>query len=125
MGKMRAYQSVDDYFDDQPEEILTRLLELRQCILDASPQAEEKINYGIPAYALIQGGKRDQQVMIAAYKKHISFYPTPSVIEAFQEQLQAFETSKGTVQFKLTEPLPKELITEMVRFRMEELGITH
>lgn len=123
MGKMKSYNSVDEYFDDQTEKALTKLLEIRKCIFEAAPQAEEKMNYGIPCYALVKGGKRDTQVMMAAYHKHVSFYPMPSAIEAFKEELAPHITGKGTIQFGLNEELPKELIKKMVIFRMDELGV--
>lgn len=123
MGKMKSYKSVDEYFDDQTELALTKLLEIREAIFEAAPDAEEKVNYGIPCYALIKGGKRDTQVMIAAYQKHVSFYPMPSAVEAFKDQLKPFITGKGTIQFSLHEEIPKELIKKMVLFRMNELDV--
>ena len=59
-------------------------------------------------------------VWFAAFKKHIGFYPTALVIEAFKEKLSAYKTSKGTVKFPLNEPLPIDLIKEIVRFRVKE-----
>ncbi len=56
----------------------------------------------------------------AAHKKHIGFYPNPSAIEAFRNRLSSYKTSKGAVQFPLREPLPLELVKEMVRFRVKE-----
>lgn len=123
MGKMKSYVSAKSYFDDQKEEALTKLLEIRECIFEAAPHAEEKMNYGIPCYALVKGGKRDTQVMLAAYQKHVSFYPMPSAIEAFKEELAPHITGKGTIQFGLNEELPKALIKKMVIFRLNELEV--
>jgi len=124
MGKMKSYNTVEEYFADQSSEVLNKLQQLRQCILEAAPHAEEKINYGIPCYALIENGKRDQQVMMAGYKNHISFYPFPTAIDAFKEELAPYTTGKGTVQFKIEEKLPLDLIKQIVIFRVKELNST-
>jgi uncharacterized protein YdhG (YjbR/CyaY superfamily) len=59
-------------------------------------------------------------VHFAAYKKHIGFYPTPSAISAFAEELSPYETSKGAVKFPLDEVLPLSLVKKMVKFKVEE-----
>ncbi|MCB1172296.1 MAG: DUF1801 domain-containing protein [Leptospiraceae bacterium] len=110
-----------EYIDSQPPEAARLLRELRDCILQAVPAAEELMNYGIPAYALVPGGKRDQQVMMAAYKKHIGFYPHPAVIEEFADQLEDYKQGKGSIQLPLDKPLPRKLILAMVTFRHQSL----
>ncbi len=77
------------------------------------------INYNIPAYALIEGGKRDQQIMFAGYEKHVGLYPHPTTIEKYSKRLKVYKVGKGSAQFPIDEPLPKELITEMVKFRKQ------
>jgi uncharacterized protein YdhG (YjbR/CyaY superfamily) len=59
-------------------------------------------------------------VHFAAYKNHIGFYPTPSAIKAFKEELSHYNTSKGTVQFPRDEPVPLDLVRKMVLFRVQE-----
>ena len=59
-------------------------------------------------------------VHFAAYQKHIGFYPAPSAIVAFQDALRGYKTSKGAVQFPIDKPLPLDLITRIVAFRIEE-----
>lgn len=112
---------VDAYIANQPAETRQALEELRACIWQAAPGVTELINYNIPAFALIEGGKRDQQIMIAGYAKHVGFYPHPAVIEAFAEQLAGYKSAKGSVQFPLDQPLPKALIVEMVKYRLAQL----
>lgn len=109
---------IDLYISGQPSEVQVKLSELRALIKKAAPNAEEVINYNIPAFSLVPGGKRDQQVMMAGYKKHIGFYPHPSVIEQFYDQLTGYKYAKGSVQFLLGKPLPKDLILNMVRYRL-------
>lgn len=65
------YDSVNAYIDDFPDEVRSKLYELKECILEVVPDAKELFNYGIPAFALVEGGKREEQIMIAGYKKHV------------------------------------------------------
>lgn len=115
-------KSVDQYFNAQPEETKQALLELKECILTAAPEASELLNYNIPAYALVPGGKREQQIMIAGYRTAVGFYPHPTAMEAFAPELAEYKKGKGSVQFPLDRPLPKELIIRMVRYRMSLLA---
>lgn len=119
MSKTNNMKTVEDYFDHQPEETRNFLLEIRRCILKVNPNATELFNYHIPSYTLVEGGKREQQIMIAGYKKHVGFYPHPTTIEKFDKELSEYKKGKGSVQFPLNKPLPLDLIEEMVRYRME------
>ena len=108
-------QSIDEYISNFPEDVQGKLDKLRAVIHEAAPHAEEKISYQMPTYAL-----EGNLVHFAAYKKHIGFYPTPSGIENFKSELSAYKTSKGTIQFPLDEPIPYELVKEIVTFRVKE-----
>ncbi|WP_289041760.1 DUF1801 domain-containing protein [uncultured Zobellia sp.] len=121
MSEKVEFKNVDAYFDAQPENVKNMLLELKTCILKAEPNATELLNYNIPAYALVENGKREQQIMIAGYKKHVGFYPHPTTIEKFDSELTEYKRAKGSVQFPLKKPLPKELIIRMVKYRVELL----
>ncbi len=122
MGKeKRRSKEVDAYIFAQPPETRRALEELRSCIWLAAPKTFELLNYNIPAFALVEGGKRDQQIMIAGYPKHVGFYPHPDVIEAFSNQLTEYKFAKGSIQFPLNKPIPKELVIEMVKFRLSQL----
>jgi len=114
---MPEYKSVEQYLNDQQEDAKNALLELKKAILAAVPDAVELINYNIPAYALVPNGKRDRQVMIAGFKHHVGFYPTPAVLEKFADRLSGYKSAKGSVQFPLDRPVPSELVSEMVRYR--------
>lgn len=113
----KKYESVNAYIDDFPEDARTKLCALRECILEVVPDAKELFNYGIPAFALIKGGKREEQIMIAGYKNHVGLYPHPTTIEKFHKELIKYKKGKGSVQFPLNEDLPKALIKEMVKYR--------
>nr|WP_154892960.1 DUF1801 domain-containing protein [Paenibacillus xylanexedens] len=106
---------VDEYISGFAPDVQVRLQALRQIIREAAPNAEEKISYQMPTYAL-----HGNLVHFAAYKNHIGFYPAPSGIEAFRDELSVYKGAKGSVQFPLNQPLPEELIRRIVGFRVKE-----
>jgi len=112
---------VDAYLAGQPPKTRHALEELRALIRQAAPGASERMNYRIPAFALVPGGKRDAQIMIAGYAGHVGFYPSPGVVEAFAGRLAGYKHSKGAIQFPLNRPIPAELVLEMVQFRLSQL----
>jgi len=120
-GKMPDFETIDDYIAHQSEEAQKVLQELRKIIKHAVPEAEEVLNYKIPSFNLVPHGKRDQQIMMAAYAKFVGFYPFPSTIEKFSDELKDYKKGKGSVQFPLNKELPKDLILRMVQYRRDEL----
>ena len=108
-------KNIDEYIQMFPDAIQMILESLRQAIRAAAPEAEETISYQIPTFK--QNGAL---VHFAAFKKHIGFYPTSSGIVAFQEELSGYERSKGTVRFPIDQPLPLDLVRDMVKFRVRE-----
>jgi uncharacterized protein YdhG (YjbR/CyaY superfamily) len=112
---MNKPNDIDAYISGFPETIQNLLQEIRATIKKAAPQAEEVISYGMPAFR--QNG---MLVWFAAFKNHIGFYPIPSGIEAFKEELSAFKGTKGSIHFPLDKPLPVELISRIVSFRLKE-----
>ncbi len=121
MREKKLYATVDDYIADQAEETRAALALLKAYILEAAPDAELLFNYDIPAFALVGGGKRDAQIMIAGYAHHVGFYPAPETIEAFAAELAPYKQGKGSVQFPNGQPLPKDLIVRMVKWRRNRL----
>ncbi len=107
--------NIDAFISGFPPETQEILEQLRATIKNAAPDAEEKISYGIPTFSL-----KGNLVHFAAYKHHIGFYPGASGIEAFKNELTLYILSKGIVQFPLGQPLPLDLITQMVLFRVKE-----
>ena len=118
MTDKKDYKSVQEYIDSQPEKTKEALLKLKECILKTVPAAIELLNYNIPAYALVDGGKRDQQIMIAGYKNHVGLYPHPTTMHKFEEELKDYKKGKGSVQFSLDKPLPINLIEKMIKYRV-------
>ena len=108
--------SVDDYILSFPSEIQQRLTQIRALIKERAPDAVESISYGMPAYKT--HGK--PLVYFAAFAQHIGLYATPSGHSAFSSELSKYKQGKGSVQFPLDEPLPRELIERIVVFRVEE-----
>jgi len=120
-GVMPNFKTVDDYIGNQTEEAQLILREIRNLIKEAVPETVEIPNYKVPSFTLIPGTKPEQQLMIVAYAKYISFYPYQTVIKHFADELEGFELGKGTVKFQIHDPLPKDLIKRMVVFRKNEL----
>lgn len=120
-GTMRNFDAIDDYIASQPIENQKVLQELRAIIKEAAPEASEVLNYKVPAFTLVPGGKRDQQIMMAGYARFVGFYPFPTTVEKFSDELKNYKIGKGSVQFPYNKPLPKDLIMRMVKFRKEEI----
>lgn len=118
---MPNFKTVDDYIASQSNEAQIILRELRSLIKEAVPETVEIPNYKVPSFTLIPGTKPEQQIMIVAYAKYVSFYPFQATIDHFTDELKNFELGKGTVKFSFNKPLPKELIKRMVKFRKEEI----
>ena len=110
-----GYTSIDEYIALFPEETQKFLQELRSTIKNAAPGAEEIISYQMPAFT-----QKGILVYFAAWKNHIGFYPTSSGTQAFKQELSAYKNSKGSVKFPLDKPLPLDLISNIVRFRVAE-----
>lgn len=115
----KHYTNVQSYMADFPKDVQEALIILREVILRIAPEAEELINYNIPAYTLVPGGKRDHQIMIAGYKHHVGLYPHPSTIAYFEASLKPYKSGKGSVQFPLEDPLPLDLIEAMIVYRKD------
>ena len=108
-------QTIDDYIAGFPADVQARLRALREVVRRAAPEATERIAYRMPTYW--QGGNL---VHFAAFDRHIGFYPTPSGIATFQRRLARYKSARGSVQFPHDEPLPLDLVEEIVRHRVAE-----
>ncbi len=108
-------KDIDEYIKSFPKEIQEIMQKLRNTIIKAAPKATEKISYAMPAF--YQDGNL---VYFAAYKNHIGFYPTSKPIAVFKNKLTKYKTSKGAIQFPIDKPLPLELITQIVKFRVQQ-----
>ena len=112
---MKEYTNINSFIAGFPKEIQAILERIRSTIQQAAPEAKEAIKYGMPTFVL-----NGNLVHFAAYKSHIGFYPAPSGIDTFIEELAPYRTGKGTLQFPIDKPIPLDLITKVVKFRVEE-----
>lgn len=110
------FHSIDEYIANFPEDVQKIMGQLRATIKAAAPDADEKISYNMPTFTL----NGTYLVYFAGWKSHIAFYGAPRGNADFTEDLSAYETGKGTLQFLYDKPLPLDLITKIVKFRAAE-----
>ncbi len=114
-AKEAAPQTIDEYIANFPPDIQEILEKIRATIRATAPEATEAISYQMPTFKL-----NGNLVHFAAFKKHIGFYPTPSGTAKFQKEIAGYQAAKGSIQFPLDEPIPYDLITKIVKFRVKE-----
>jgi len=107
--------TIDNYIAAFPEDVQEILQTIRRIVHEEAPDAQETIKYQMPTFTL-----DGNLVHFAAFKKHIGFYPVPSGIEAFKDELAGYVGGKGSVQFPLDQPMPYDLIRRIVAFRVAE-----
>lgn len=108
-------ENIDEYIGGFPNDIQEILEKIRMTIQKAAPEAKEKISYSMPAF--------DQNgivVYFAAFKNHFGLYALPTGHEAFKNELSSYKSGKGSVQFPFSKPIPYDLITRIVKFRVKE-----
>jgi uncharacterized protein YdhG (YjbR/CyaY superfamily) len=112
---MTKPKNINEYIAGYPKEIQKLLEQARATIKKSAPQANEVISYGMPAFKL-----NGMIAWFAAHTKHIGFYPGASGIEAFKKELSIYKGAKGSVQFPFDKPIPLKLISEIVKFKVNE-----
>ncbi len=110
-----AFSTIDEYIAGFPAEIQEKLREMRRVIHETAPEATEKISYQMPTFFL-----NGNLVHFAAFKNHIGFYPAPTGLDAFKDEIAQYPHSKGAVQFLFDRPIPFDLVRRIVVFRREE-----
>ena len=108
-------KNIDEYIAGYPKDVREILELIRLTVLKAAPDAQETIKYEMPTFTLY-----GNLVHFAAFKGHIGFYPPVKGLEKFKTQLSAYEGPKGSLKFPLDQPMPYDLISEIVKFRVEE-----
>lgn len=118
---MNKFQSVEAYIQSFEGIRKDYLQQLRELIHEAAPCLTESVIYNVAGFILVEGGKMEESIMIAAFKNHVGFYPHPSTMEHFWDRLDGYKKAKGSLQFPLDKPLPKALIKDMVKYRLSLL----
>ena len=108
-------KDVDDYIDSFPKDIQKILRQIRLTVRKAAPEADEMISYNMPLYKW-----NGMLVSFAAWKKHIGLYPSPRAAGELKKKLMPYEGSKATLKFPVDKPIPLDLITQVVKMRMQE-----
>jgi len=112
---MEKPTDIDAYIAAFAPEIQQLLQQVRKTIQYAAPNTEQTISYGMPTFK-----QEGILVHFAAFKNHIGLYALPSGNVAFKEELSAYKTGKGSIQFPIEKPMPIDLITKIVKFRVDE-----
>ncbi|MBC1483043.1 iron chaperone [Listeria sp. FSL L7-1509] len=115
MDNKLAFSTIDEYIEGMPPETQATLQRIRETIQAVAPEATEKISYQMPTFYF-----EGNLVHFAVAKNHFGFYPAPSGIVAFESEISEYKHSKGAVQFPINQPVPYDLITKMVTFRLAE-----
>jgi uncharacterized protein YdhG (YjbR/CyaY superfamily) len=108
-------EEVDKFIKAFPERTREMLETVRKTIRKAAPEAEEYIGYMMPAYKF-----HGPLVYFSGYKNHIGFYPGASGVLHFKDDIARYKSAKGSIQFPLDEPVPTDLISRIVAFRIQE-----
>lgn len=109
---------IDEYIMEYPEEIQKKLNEIRDIIREIVPKDTiERISWRMPTFYL-----KVNLIHFAGHKNHIGLYPGPEAIEMFKDELDKYKNTKGAIQFKYEEKLPKELIQKIVKFKIEQVN---
>lgn len=108
-------QDIDEYVAGFPSNVQQRLKKIRAAIRKAAPDAEETIKYLMPTFTL-----NGNLVHFAAFKNHIGFYPAPREVAEFKKELSAYGGTKSSLSLPLDQPIPLELITRLVKFRVKK-----
>ena len=108
-------ETIDEYIAAFPKDVQEVLEKIRMTIRKAAPEAQETIKYQMPTFML-----EGNLVYFAAFKKHIGFYPPVKGMVEFKDELSVYEGPKGSLLFPLDKPIPYDLISEIVKFRVLE-----
>ncbi len=113
---MTAFNDVDKYIANFPEEVQFKLEEFRLFLQKLLPKATECINYGIPTYKV----NEQNLVHFGGFKSHLGFYPGAAVMDIFENELSEYKSAKGSVQFPYNQAIPYDVIEKIVHFRIEQ-----
>ncbi len=107
--------TIDEYIAGYPPDVQAILKKVRATIKTAAPDAVEAIKYQIPTFVL-----NGNLVSFAAYQRHIGLYPIPAGTQKFQKAIAVYRAAKSTLRFPLDEPIPYDLISQLVKYLVKE-----
>jgi len=110
-------ETIDQYISTQAPDVQPILQSICAAIREAAPEAAEKISCHIPTF-----WQKKNLVQLAAHKRHIGFYPGDEAVIAFADHLTAYQTNKGCIQLPLDQPVPYDLIREIVQYRVAQIS---
>jgi uncharacterized protein YdhG (YjbR/CyaY superfamily) len=116
MEKTGKPRTVDAYIAGAPPQAQQRLAEMRQCLREAAPGAEESLKWGKPAFTL-----GTVLYVYSAHRRHLSLHPAVGAVAHFADDLAGYTTSGNTIQFPLDQPLPLDLVRRIAAFRVREV----
>ncbi len=111
--------TVDEYLAQFPKDVKASLTKIRKLIFKLAPDAEEKIAYGMAAYHL----NKKPLIYYGGYPNHIGLYGLPATNLKFKKELKVYKCGKGSIQFPLEEPIPYDLISRIIEFRINETSL--
>jgi uncharacterized protein YdhG (YjbR/CyaY superfamily) len=118
MTDRSAPATIDEYIAAFPADVQSILRKIRATIRQAAPQAQEKISYKMPAFAL-----HGDLIYFAAFKKHIGIYPPVRGDEKLRKEISRYRGEKGNLKIPLDEPIPYKLIARVVKSRVKEQAV--
>lgn len=110
----KAPETIEEYIAAQPEEVQQYLRVIRGTLRTVLPDVEERISLSMPIY-----WRGHNIIHFAGFKKHVGLYPGPQAVREFAERLEEYKTSKGTIQFPYSRPVPVELISDIAKWCYE------
>ena len=115
-GAAASADTVDGYIAGFPSEVQKILQKVRRTIRSAAPGAQEAISYRIPSFRL----NGTYLIYFAGFKTHVGLYPVPVDTAEFQADLAVYGSGKATLKFPLDRPIPFDLITRVVKFKVKQ-----
>ena len=109
---------IDNYIDKLNPPQRDELTRIRKIIKTIAPDAEEVIDYGMPAFKV--NGK--YLIGFHVFKDHMSLFPTAGPINALKSKLIGYKISKGTIQFTLKNPISSSIIKDLVLYRIDQIA---
>lgn len=114
-AEKRVFKDIDDYISTFPQNVQEILQSIRETVHKAAPDAIEAIKYDMPTFVL-----NGNLVLFSAFKNHIGFYPVDESMNHLDKDLSKYISGRGTAQFQYDQPIPYDLITKIVKYRVEE-----